>query len=260
MKRTFQFLLCLLVLTSCVPNKKLIYLQGEPVNDKEIRRLNNTPYKLQVGDIISVNIKSINEGLVELFNQGGNLGGNTQQAATAAFFSGYSVDRHGNIRLPYLGEVNVLGYTTVEVRKKVEKELWKLLKNKDDVFVTVKLSGIKYTIIGEVGNPGTKIIYQNQATIIDAVAESGDITLVGDRTKVEVIRYSNLQKKKYRIDLTKITAFNSEVFYIKPNDIINVLPLKQKSLGTGTTGLQTLTTVISIFSLITSTIILARNL
>lgn len=260
MKRTFQFLLCLLVLTSCVPNKKLIYLQGEPINDKEIRRMNNTPYKLQVGDIISVNIKSINTELVKLFNEGSNIGGNTQQTATAAFFSGYSVDRHGNIRLPYMGEVNVLGYTTVEVREKVEKELWKLFKNKNDVFVTVRLSGIRYTIIGEVTNPGTKVIYQNQASIIDAIADAGDITLVGDRTKVEVIRYSNLQKKKYVVDLTKIDAFKSEVFYIKPNDIINVRALKQKSLGTGTTGLQTLTTVISIFSLITSTIILARNL
>ena len=75
-----------------------------------------------------------------------------------------------------------------------------------------------------------------------------------------MIRNSISGTEKFLIDLTDINAFNSDVFYIKSNDIINVIPLKQKSLGTGTTGLQTLSTVISIFTLLTSTFILARNL
>ena len=56
------------------------------------------------------------------------------------------------------------------------------------------------------------------------------------------------------------TIFDSEVFYIHPNDYINVPALKQKSWGTGTTGLQSLTTLVSIFTLVTSTILLVRNL
>ena len=75
-----------------------------------------------------------------------------------------------------------------------------------------------------------------------------------------MIRNSISGTEKFLIDLTDINAFNSDVFYIKSNDIINVIPLKQKSWGTGTTGLQTLSTVISIFTLLTSTFILARNL
>ena len=189
-------------------------------------------------------------------------GGNSNQniGPESSYFSGYSIDSYGNISMPTLGEINVLGYTTEEVRKKIENELNKYFKNKDDIFVSVKLAGIKYTIIGEINNPGPKVIFQNKVSIIDAISNSGNITIVGDRKRVEIIRNSTSGIQKYTIDLTDISAFNSDVFYIKPNDIINIIPLKQKTWGTGTTGLQTFTTVISVITLLYSTVILAKNL
>ncbi|WP_373940738.1 hypothetical protein OEG92_11720 [Polaribacter sejongensis] len=122
------------------------------------------------------------------------------------------------------------------------------------------MAGIKYTAIGEIGNPGPNIIYQNKLSIIDAISSSGDITAVGNRKRVEIIRNSITGTEKFTIDLTQISAFDSDVFYIKPNDIINVIPLKQKTWGTSTTGLGALTTIVSLFTLISTTFILARNL
>lgn len=253
---------------SCVPSKDLIYLQGNPIIKKDIDRINNVPYKLQVDDMINIQIQSTKNELIDIdmFQKGGGSNNinnryNSQNFESGTgYFSDYSIDNHGNIRLPYIGEINVLGYTTVEVRKKLEEKFWEWFKNKDDVFVTVKLSGIKYTIIGEVNNPGPKVIFQNKVSIIDAIAHSGDITTVGNRKKIEIIRNSITGTKKFIIDLTDINIFDSNFYYIKPNDIINVVPLKQKAWGTGTTGLQTLSTVISVFTLLTSTFILARNL
>ena len=251
MKKYLLLLLLIPIFFSCVPSKDLIYLQGEPIQKKEIKRINNIPYKLQVDDMLDIDIKSTDEGLVSIFMK--ESAGNSSQ-------DGYSIDSYGNIRMPNLGEINVLGYTTVEVRKKIENELKKFIKNKEDLFVSVKLFGIKYTVIGEIGSPGPKVIFQNKVSIIDAISNSGDITIVGNRKKVEVIRNSILGTEKFYIDLTDINAFSSDVFYIKPNDIINVIPLKQKAWGTGTTGLQTITTIVSVFTLLTSTFILARNL
>lgn len=252
---------------SCVPRKDLIYLQGNPVAQKDIDRINNVPYKLQVDDIIHIEIQSTQNELIDIsmFQKGGsgnsgNPGNSNNFGAGSGYFSDYSIDNHGNIRMPYIGDINVLGYTTVEVRKKLEEKFWKWFKNKDDVFITVKLSGIRYTIIGEVGSPGPKVIFQNKVSIIDAIANSGDITTVGNRKKVEIIRHSITGSEKFTVDLTDINIFNSNVFYIKPNDIINVIPLKQKTWGIGTTGLQTLTTAISVFTLITSTYFLVSNL
>lgn len=263
MRKTFLFLICVVLMSSCVPRKNLIYLQGEPVSLKKIREINDEPYKLQVHDVVTIDIKASDPTLVQMFNkQSGQSAGQTPQLQNqaAGYFVGYSVDRHGNIRLPYLGEINVLGYTAIEVRKKVEDKLKEYLNDKTEIFVTVRLDGIKYTVMGEVESPGPKVVFQNQLSIIDAITNSGDITLVGNRKNVEVIRMTPGGVKKFEIDLTNMDAINSEVFFIKPNDYINVKPLSQKSWGTGTTGLQSLTTIVSVFTLVTSTILIVRGL
>ncbi len=254
-------MLCVVFMSSCVPRKNLIYLQGEPVSLNKIREINDAPYKLQVHDIISINIRSENDALVQMFKKEGGQGTNLQaNNPGAGYFTGYSIDRHGNIRLPYLGEINVLGYTTVEIREKIEEKLKNYLDDDTETFVTVRLDGIKYTVMGEVANPGPKIVFQNQLSIIDAITNAGDIGLVGNRKNVEVIRLTPSGVQKFEIDLTQIGSLNSEVFFIKPNDYINVKPLSQKSWGTGTTGLQSLTTIVSVFTLITSTILIVRGL
>ena len=246
---------------SCVPNKDLVYLQGKPVAKKDVYKLNNAPYRLQVDDVLSIDIKAKDEKSVALFKktltQNQNISGGT---VVTNLQTGYSVDKHGNIRLPYLGEINVLGYTTKEVRVKLEKALLQFLKNEEDIFVTVNLSGIKFTIFGEITNPGTKVINQNSVNIFEAISNSGDITVTGNRKKVEVWRNSVSGQKKFTIDLTNTNAFNSEIYYIQPNDMIYIVPLKQKAWGTGTTGLQSLTTIVSVLTLLTSTILIFRNL
>lgn len=261
MLKRFFIVLSICSLASCVPNKDLVYLQGKPIAKKDIYKLNNQPYRLQVNDVLSIDIKAKDENSVALFKKTNalNQGSNAQDAAML-LQSGYSINRHGNIRLPYIGEMNVLGFTTKEVRLKLEEALLDYLKSKEDFFVTVRLAGIRFTILGEVNDPGTKVINQNSVNIIEAIANSGDITVTGNRKKVELWRNTPSGKKKYTIDLTQATAFDSEVYFVQPNDLIYVIPLKQKAWGTGTTGLQSLTTIISVFTLVTSTILLVRNL
>ena len=176
------------------------------------------------------------------------------------YFSSYTIDRHGNIRIPYIGELNVLGYTEKEVREKVEVEMENYFKDTSGIFVTVKLAGIRFTVLGEVANPGTLVLFQNEVNIIEAIANAGDITLTGNRRKVTVVRKNTEVTKKFQLDLTDMAMFNSESFYVQSNDIIYVEPLKQKSWGTGATGAQTFSTLISILSLATTTILLVRNL
>jgi polysaccharide export outer membrane protein len=57
-----------------------------------------------------------------------------------------------------------------------------------------------------------------------------------------------------------MAIFESENFYIQPNDIIYVAPLKQKQWGIGTTGLQAFTTVVSILSFVATSVLLVKNL
>jgi len=256
-KFLFWFLL-IISLSSCVSNKRTVLFQGEPVTKSDVYKLNNIPYKLQVGDVLVINIKSVDPKLVSLFKPTENIGLNNQNGKNVGF-NGYTVDRHGNIRLPYLGELNVLGFTVKEVIEKIENGLKLYLKDTDKIFVQVRLAGFKFVVAGEVRDPGTINLQQSQVTIVEAIANAGEITNTGDKTNITIIRKNANGIKKYNVDLTNMDIFNSDLYYIQPNDIIYVKPIKRKAWGIGTTGLGVFTTFISIFSVVTSTILIVRS-
>jgi len=259
MKKFFLYVLFLSCLSSCVTTKQMTYFQGDPIGKLDIYKLNNEPYRLQVSDILYIDIKAENSDIVSLFKSSGS-NSNSQNKGEGLYFSGYTVDRHGNIRIPYIGDLNVLGYTENEVRLKIEGELGNFLKNPDLVFVTVKLTGIRFIVTGEVGSPGTINLTQNQVSIIDAIANAGEISELGNRENVILIRKTLDGVKKYSLNLTEIEVFESENFYVQPNDIIYVEPLKQKSWGTGSTGLQSFSTVVTVLSFLVSSVLLVKNL
>ena len=252
MRKIPLFLVLIFLFLSCVPTKDLIYLSGTPKENKEIHKINTNPYKLQVGDNISIDVTSDNVNLVAVFLK--SSGSPSEDTSSPVI---YSIDVNGNIRMPILGEINVLGYTTKEVRVKIEEKFANYFMKEDSYFVSVKLDGIKYTIMGEINSPGPKVIYQNQLSILDAITFSGDIPISGDKKNVEVIRISPNGNKKVTIDLTSIDALNSEIFFIQNNDYINIKALRQKSF---TEGLKPITGIVSLISLLTTTVLILRGL
>lgn len=251
-----------ILLSSCVPQKNLVYLQGkEKLNQSTINEVSKKPYRIQINDILVIKIKTLDENLSEMFSITQNTGNNRMMVnEQAVYFDGYPVDYHGNIRIPLLGEINVFGQTLDEIREKIEKKLLAdYLTENADLFVSVRLAGVRYTINGEVTAPGTKVLYQDRVNILEAIANAGDISIIGDRKNVVLVRLTSQGTEMHSLDLTDAAIINSPYFYIQPNDYILVNPLKQKSWGTGTTGLQSLTTVITLLSLITSVIILTNR-
>jgi len=260
MKKIVFSVIFSILFVSCIPNKDLIYLQNKEnkTNAIEVAQDASKPYRVQTNDIISISIKALDQKLVEIFNPAQNGGQEISQEGL--YFTGFTVDDHGNIRVPVLGEINVLGYTTDEIRIEIEKQLLaEYFKAEANIFVTVKLAGLRYTINGEIGSPGTKVLFQDKVTIMEAIANSGDITLTGNRKEVQIIRKFPHGFETYSLDLTDAKAMNSSYFYIQPNDFIMVKPLKQKSWGTGTTGVQTFATIVSALSLVITALLLSKN-
>ena len=254
----FIYLTICVLFSSCITNKDLVYLQNKDGLDVDSLTLNELPkpYRVQVNDILSINVKALDEELVGIFNPIGDS--NTGQGGL--YFSGFTVDLHGNIEFPVLGEINVLGFTIDEIKDKVESELLKqYFKETAEIFVTVKLSGLKYTTVGEIGT-GVHVLLQDRVNIIEAIANAGDIADTGDRKDVLIIRQYPDGQKIHHIDLTDIKAMQSPYYFIKPNDIILVKPLKRKALGAGQTAIQNLTTITSILSVLVSTYFLTKNL
>ncbi len=249
-----------LLLVSCVPTKDLIYLQNKDNSQAErvIAPVPTKPYRLQTNDIISINIKASDSRLVAIFST--TSGTDVSKTEAGLYFEGFTVDDHGNIRMPVLGEINVMGYTLDELRLFIEKKLLEEYFNKQaDIFVTVKLAGLRYTINGEIVSPGTRTIFQDKVNILEALANSGDITITGDRKAVTVIRQFPHGTEMHDIDLTDIKAMESPYFYVQPNDYIYIKPLKQKAWGTGKTGIESLGTIITILTLVTTSLLLLKR-
>lgn len=264
MKSTYLFLFVLIVVgfSSCVTTKQLTYLQEDGVQMDSLIPIKKMqePYRLQVNDLISIRVKALDQETVGIFNPINDANPNAT-GEERLYYDGFRVDPHGQIRIPSLGEISVLGYTVEEVREMIETRLKQdYFKEEANIFVTVKLAGIRYTINGEIGGPGSNIIYRDEVTIMEAIANSGDITITGDRTNVVIIRQYPLGQKVHHIDLTNIEAMNSPYYYIQPNDLILINPLPQKSLGTGTTGIQSLTTILTITTALTTAILLFTRL
>ncbi len=250
-----------MLFTSCIPIKDLVYLQDKSTSSEQnaISVVESKPYRLQVNDIITIKMKAIDPKLVSIFNATNNEG-QTQINEPNLYFDGFTVDDHGNIRIPILGEINVIGYTLEEVRVKIEKKLLEeYFKSEANIFVTVKLAGFRYTINGEVGSTGTKILFKDNVTILDAIANAGDITTVGNRKEVTVIRQTPTGVQMNDVDLTDVNVMKSPYYYLQPNDYIYVKPLRQKTWGTGQTGIQSIGTIITLLSLATTVYLIIKN-
>lgn len=248
-------------LTSCIPTKDLIYLQKKDNAQTEstISAVQAKPYRLQINDVLSITIKASDAKLVSIFSTT-NSDASAGKSETGLYFDGFTVDDHGNIRIPVLGDLNVIGYTLDEVRVRVEKQLLAEYFNKEaNVFVTVKLAGFRYTINGEIGSPGTKSIFQEHVNIMEAIANAGDITITGDRKAVTIMRKTPTGVEMHDLNLTDINVMKSPYFYLQPNDYVYIKPLKQKTWGTGKTGIESLGTIITLLSLATTTFLLLKK-
>lgn len=260
--KTLKLIFIFQLFTACVPFKDTLYLEKnkDKVADIEINADAYKPYRIQVDDILSIEIKANNQKEVEIFSKK-QANAVVQLNADQLYFDGYQVDGFGNVRIPVLGLVNVQGLTIEEIIKLLEKKiLEEYFTPASNLFVNVKLAGIKYTINGEVTNTGTKTVFQDRLNILEAIANSGDIKVTGNKKEVVVMRKIPTGYQSETLDLTDANVINSPYFYLKPNDYVYVKPLKQKSTGLGTNGLQTLTTVLSLFGIITTTYLLVKSL
>jgi len=262
-KNSFYIVLLISMLfTSCIPVKDLVYLQDKNSSGEQntVAAVESKPYRLQANDIISIDIKAIDPKLVSIFNKTESVSSTTGKSESALYFDGFTIDDHGNIRMPILGEINVIGYTLEEVRVIIEKKLLEeYFKSEANIFVTVKLAGFRYTINGEVGSTGTKTLFQTHVNIMEAIANAGDITTVGNRKEVTVIRQTPTGVLMNNIDLTDVNVMKSPYYYLQPNDYIYVKPLKQKTWGTGQTGIQSVGTIITLLSLATTVYLILKN-
>lgn len=257
LKLAVGFLFILFLASSCIPNEKVVYLQDktQEIPNDSLITLERIDYKLQPNDILLVNFYSSDLEAVEKYypvfarpgsvSLVGNNNGANGNNGPDPYLTGYNVDKEGNIEINALGRVKAAGLTTTELKYAIEEQIRPQIK---DILVGVKLSGIPYTIFGEVRSVGPNLIRQYEVTLLQAIAEAGDLTLNADRAHVKLLRQYPDGARIHELDVTGRSFLQSEFYFLQPDDIIYVPPLKIRELGTGETALQTFATLISVIS------------
>ena len=238
-------LLFVLCCTSCVPVESMIYLQPEGDTSVEVFEYDKKEYQLQMNDILDVKISSLNPDINSLFNTS-TMGAMQIAQATAQtggdlfYLTGYSVDEAGDVDIPFVGKVNVQGLTLTEAHSAIDDKVKGLFTN---YHLRVKLGGIRFSALGEFNRPGKHVVMQNQVTVFEAIALSGDLSVVANRAEVRLIRQHTDGPQIHKINLLEEEVLRTPFYFIQPNDVLYAEPLPQKSWGVGVTGAQTISTI-----------------
>lgn len=229
----YNFLLglaVLLLLGSCVANKKVTYLQNNDLQVKQVpldsvvRSYGQaySLYELHPFDVLYVNITSLTQKEFDVFQTGA---GNQAVTGNNLNIFGKEVSPQGNISLPVLGDVKVEGMTIFQAKQRIDSLASAYV---EDPVVNVRLLNFRFTVMGEVAAEGTFQTNNDKVTIIEALGIAGGLSELADRSKVKVIRQEAGHAHVYYLNLLKENIVENQHFYIHPNDIIVVPPLKQR--------------------------------
>ena len=219
--RFIELFLLIFIFSSCITNRDLEYIRSHKEMKEE--KSNLQAYRLQKGDLLSVQISTTTEQQHDFFNKESSV--NSQIMLQNPYLYGYLIKEDGNLDLPSLGVVKAAGFTLSELETVIKSMAVSYFENP---VVRLNIINFEVTVLGEVNNPGTFKIVDSEANILYALSLSNDITKFGNRRKVKVIRNENDLNRVFYVDLTNKDALNNADFMLHPHDIIYVAPLRKK--------------------------------
>jgi len=226
---------------SCVPIQQVSYFND--INDIQEPVVNPRTQKLIMPfDKLYINVLSIDPQTSQIFNSTEEMRYNTDNSII-----GYLVDEKGNINFPFVGKINVSNLTTAQASAKIQEALNDYVSNTS---IIVKFVDNLVTVIGEVQRQGVYSFSHDKLTIYEALGLGGGITRYGNRKNIILIRNEGDKIIHYRLNLSDSKISGKDTYYIIPNDVVVVEPLKAVSSSyaniTYTTILSSITTLIAV--------------
>jgi polysaccharide export outer membrane protein len=216
----------IITFSSCIPQKKLRYLQTKTANDT-INQFILKQYPkntVQAYDNLYIKVISPDEQTSRMFNSEAQ---NVTQNVDYNMIS-YTVNDSGYISFPFVGLIKVKDLTILAAQDTVQAAISKFIS---EASVLVKFVGKSITIIGEVPRQGEYIIYSDNISIFKALSMAGGLTDYGNRENVTIIREDNGKAKMNTINIADKYILQSDFYFLRPDDVVVVQPLKQKSFG-----------------------------
>ena len=213
-------------MSSCITQRDLEYMQDKNKEQTKYNEAEYSDYRIKSNDALYIKISSLDDATSNVFAP------STMQQQTldqyGAYMNSYSVDEEGYIQLPVIEKIYVLGKTTAQVSELIKDSVVNILSHP---MVIVRLVNRYITVLGEVKNPGHFVYSQDKFNIYNAIGLAGDITEYGNRKQVLLTRNKNGENVTINIDLTKTEILTSPYYFIQPNDIIYVSPMRKRFWG-----------------------------
>jgi polysaccharide biosynthesis/export protein len=210
--------------TSCISQKKVTLLQDVGEVKTNYANKKKTSYVIQSGDHLYIRIYSLDPKTSKFFQT--DLP--TLMNPTYLYLNSYMVDEEGYINFSFIDRMMVKGITLEEVKKKIQKTLNEYFK---ETTVIVKLVNFQIAILGEVNSPGNFTIDKDQVNLLQAISMAGGFKEFANTTKVTLVRQTLGGSDVFTLNLNDKKILESDNFYLMPNDVIYVAPLKAKSLA-----------------------------
>jgi len=241
MKKSLLFLILAFAVLSCVPNRKISYVQDSSemiVEQGKNMYFIDEDYDdlIRSGDELFIQVTSDDETQTS-FNQ------NRSESVRDPSVISHTVDEDGFIKLPYVKRIKLVGLTLFEASDLIERELTDYLLNPS---VFLRFVNNKVTILGEVNRPGVYVFNYKNINILQAIGYANDVATYGNRENVLVIREEGDHRAKHVVDLTSDALLASPYYIVKSNDIIYVEPMRQKVWGMATFPYDLLLSVASL--------------
>ena len=262
MKKYIFFFLTLVVVlgfSSCTNTKKVAYFQNiDSISLAASRGLYDA--RIMPKDELTITVSTSDPEAATPFNLAVAkplTTGATLSAASSGALLTYLVDNDGNINFPVLGSIHVQGLTKRECEELIRQRVQPYLAETENPIVKVSMSSYRISVLGEVARPGVYPVTYEKMSILEALAQAGDLTIYGSRDNVLLLREdANGEKHQVRLNLNDANLINSPYFYLQQNDAIYVTPNKSKATSADIGQATTLTfSAISILVSITSLIV-----
>lgn len=228
--KLFYLAIISLAVISCVPQSKMKYLQDKEGETPKSEFKNLRPdYTLKPGDYVHIRIMSLDQKSNEIFASVIATGGSNGYSNTTdqeLYLKSYMVNDSGYISFPLLGNFYVKGQTIAEIEKSLTNSVSEIVQGAS---VVVKLVLYNISVLGEVNLPGKYTIYNDRVNVFEALALAHDLTGFANRSKVQIIRSEGNINNIVTLDLLSKDILSSPYYYLQPNDIIYIEPLKEKS-------------------------------
>ncbi len=239
----FLFLIGTIVFSSCISRKRLTYFsemeENPPVNEFNITRPIKT---IQPFDNLYIWVTSIDERNQRIFNTGSSMSSDYINIIS------YTVNSDGYVDFPFTGQIYVKDMTLHQSKEQIENKISDYL---NDITITVKFVNNKVSLLGEVARPGAYSFAKDQLTIFEALGLAGGATIYGKKNEIVLIREKNNKINYHYLDLTKKNIVSSDYYFIIPNDIIVIKPVRARyrtlNILNWPLVLSTITTAITLY-------------